>query len=79
MNGYNSKWGLAALPLILEEILGPAVSIIDGDDECIAKDTEDDEQKHFKLMNMIYAMEKRIQLGKHGKEPSCVYFSEAIS
>ena len=45
MNGYNSKWGLAALPLILEEILGPAVSIIDGDDECIAKDTEDDEQK----------------------------------
>ncbi|KAL7469350.1 hypothetical protein ACHAXS_009608 [Conticribra weissflogii] len=23
MNGYNSRWGLACLPLILEEILGP--------------------------------------------------------
>jgi lysophospholipase L1-like esterase len=26
MNGYNSRWGLAALPLILEEILGPPSS-----------------------------------------------------
>jgi len=24
MNGYNSRWGLACLPLILEEILGPS-------------------------------------------------------
>ncbi len=24
MNGYNSRWGLAALPLILEEIMGPS-------------------------------------------------------
>jgi hypothetical protein len=24
MNGYNSRWGRAALPLILEEILGGA-------------------------------------------------------
>ena len=25
MNGYNSRWGLAALPLILEDIVGPSV------------------------------------------------------
>jgi len=36
MNGYNSQWGLAALPLILEDILGPSVSIeeTDEDAEC---------------------------------------------
>ena len=25
MNGYNSRWGVAALPFMLEEMLGPAV------------------------------------------------------
>lgn len=35
MNGYNSRWGLAALPLILEEILGPEMSLLDdADGEC---------------------------------------------
>jgi len=31
LNGYNTQWGLAALPLILEDILGPSVSIEDTD------------------------------------------------
>eukprot|EP00580_Thalassiosira_gravida_P003689 CAMPEP_0201607016 /NCGR_PEP_ID=MMETSP0492-20130828/6281_1 /ASSEMBLY_ACC=CAM_ASM_000837 /TAXON_ID=420259 /ORGANISM="Thalassiosira gravida, Strain GMp14c1" /LENGTH=359 /DNA_ID=CAMNT_0048071541 /DNA_START=201 /DNA_END=1280 /DNA_ORIENTATION=- len=32
MNGYNSRWGMAALPLILEEILGPSAASSDGND-----------------------------------------------
>lgn len=32
MNGYNSRWGMAALPLILEEILGPAAPAFSGND-----------------------------------------------
>ena len=39
MNGYNSQWGLAALPLILEDILGPSVSIEEDEDgECAVKE-----------------------------------------
>lgn len=41
MNGYNSRWGVAVLPLILEEILGPAASPVAGDGECIGKDSDD--------------------------------------
>ena len=43
MNGYNSRWGAAVLPLILEEILGPAASplVTIGDGECIDSDPED--------------------------------------
>lgn len=40
LNGYNSQWGLAALPLILEDILGPSVSIEETDEygECAVKE-----------------------------------------
>ena len=41
LNGYNSQWGLAALPLILEDILGPSISIEETDEdggECARKD-----------------------------------------
>ena len=40
MNGYNSRWGLAALPLILEEILGAPSHQDDTvvSDECLEKD-----------------------------------------
>ena len=43
-NGYTSKWGRLALPLILEEILGPKESLAcnknvsPGDDVVIIKD-----------------------------------------
>jgi len=45
LNGYNSQWGLAALPLILEDILGPSVSIeeTDEDDEECAEKEEGDQ------------------------------------
>jgi lysophospholipase L1-like esterase len=35
MNGYNSRWGLAALPLILEEIMGPSFAEAGG---CLANE-----------------------------------------
>ncbi len=41
MNGYNSRWAAAVLPLILEEILGPAASPVTSDGECIEADSED--------------------------------------
>jgi len=44
MNGYNSQWGLAALPLILEDILGPSVSIEEDEDGECAK--EGDQQSN---------------------------------
>ncbi|KAL7546404.1 hypothetical protein ACHAWF_009743 [Thalassiosira exigua] len=31
MNGYNSRWGMAALPLVLEEIIGPALESYQGE------------------------------------------------
>ena len=41
MNGYNSRWGAAVLPLILDEILGPTASPVASDGECIETDSED--------------------------------------
>jgi lysophospholipase L1-like esterase len=43
MNGYNSRWGAAVLPLILEEILGPTASplVSVGDGEYIEIDSDD--------------------------------------
>jgi len=49
MNGYNSRWGMAALPLILEEILGPSSSSFDGiddaGDECAWEETMHQKKK----------------------------------
>lgn len=38
MNGYNSRWGLAALPLILDEILGPPYPEAGG--ECLEEEAQ---------------------------------------
>ncbi|KAL7534013.1 hypothetical protein ACHAXR_005583, partial [Thalassiosira sp. AJA248-18] len=47
MNGYNSRWGAAALPLILEEILGPA-SAFSLHDEVNGECSEDLQNKKQK-------------------------------
>ena len=41
MNGYNSRWGAAVLPLILDEILGSSASPAASDGECTETDSED--------------------------------------
>eukprot|EP00585_Thalassiosira_rotula_P002659 CAMPEP_0196140266 /NCGR_PEP_ID=MMETSP0910-20130528/7235_1 /TAXON_ID=49265 /ORGANISM="Thalassiosira rotula, Strain GSO102" /LENGTH=353 /DNA_ID=CAMNT_0041401099 /DNA_START=214 /DNA_END=1271 /DNA_ORIENTATION=- len=50
MNGYNSRWGMAALPLILEEILGPSSEassdgIDAAGDECAWEETMHQKKK----------------------------------
>lgn len=41
MNGYTSRWGAAALPLILEEMLGPAAAVAanGAGDECTEEES----------------------------------------
>ena len=47
MNGYNSRWGMAALPFMLEEMLGPAVYSVNDAvaDESIEKESRAQEQQ----------------------------------
>ena len=47
MNGYNSRWGMAAIPFMLEEMLGPvAYSVNDAvADESIEKESRPREQQ----------------------------------
>lgn len=40
LSGYNTRWGAAALPLILEETLGSAASSVAVDGQCTEPDSE---------------------------------------
>eukprot|EP00579_Thalassiosira_antarctica_P026017 CAMPEP_0202014562 /NCGR_PEP_ID=MMETSP0905-20130828/29505_1 /ASSEMBLY_ACC=CAM_ASM_000554 /TAXON_ID=420261 /ORGANISM="Thalassiosira antarctica, Strain CCMP982" /LENGTH=339 /DNA_ID=CAMNT_0048574491 /DNA_START=129 /DNA_END=1144 /DNA_ORIENTATION=- len=50
MNGYNSRWGMAALPLILEEMLGPAAYSANDAvaDESIEKESRPHQEQQTK-------------------------------
>lgn len=47
MNGYNSRWGLACLPLILEELLGPSDSNFCNDLDASAEGHDDRNGKNL--------------------------------
>ena len=41
LGGYNTHWGLAVLPLILEELLGPSISAQQVDNHTISNNNDD--------------------------------------